>query len=160
MLGPSMSCSGDGTCFQDCLCMCYNPETDEDHLECTCGHRVHDLRYCRKSPCPFNCVFVKCKNFNVCGTTMPKWDMMTHPGGALGLCFSCWAYNGELKETSQSEECPICREDKILVQLKCHSTHKVCMDCWNKTIDSKAPPSTCPMCRTSIGGWKFPSKKS
>ena len=148
------SCSGDGSCFEHCFCMCYDLETDEDHLVCTCGHRIHVDRYCRQSPCPYNCVFMKCKNFDNCGISMPKWDMMNHPGGVLGLCFNCWAYKGELKRTSEPQECPICCEEKILVELQCHSTHKICFECWNKTIDAKKAPSSCPICRKRIGGWK------
>jgi len=147
-------CEGDGSCFKYCECTCYDKETDKDHENCICGHRIHSVKYCRQQPCPHNCELRKCKNFDSCGVSTPLWNMMNHPGGAVGLCFECWAYRGELKRTTTNEECGICMEEKILVELSCHPTHKICAECWEKTIDSKQYPSTCPLCRKSIGAWK------
>lgn len=152
------NCEGNGTCYEYCECECYDIETNEDYETCTCGHRNHSLKYCRKNTCINNCEFIKCKNFDSCGISTPMWDMINHPGGDVGLCFKCWAYHGELKKTSTAEECYCCCENKILVELSCHSTHKICFDCWNKTIDSKKVPSECPLCRKSIGSWKFKDK--
>lgn len=149
------NCEGKGTCYEHCSCECYNAETDEDYEVCSCGHRNHNLKYCRKNPCVHNCEFIKCKNFDICGISTPEWDMKNHPGGEVGLCFQCWAYRGELKKTSTEEECGICLEDKILVELSCHSLHKICIECWDKTINSKKSPSICPLCRKVIGSWKF-----
>ena len=148
-------CKGDGECYKHCECECYDPETDEDHEVCTCGCRGHNLRYCRKAPCVHNCETIKCKNYDICGISTPKWNMTNHPGGDVGLCFDCWAYRGELKKTSEREECSICYENKILVELSCHPAHKLCMSCWEKTINSKKFPSECPLCRKVIGSWKY-----
>ena len=148
------NCQGDGSCYKYCECECYDAETDEDYEVCSCGHRSHNVKYSRKEACVHNCDFIKCKNFHICGISTPEWDMANHPGGALGLCFNCWAYRGELKQTSEPEECSICSEDKIVVELSCHPTHKMCVECWDKTIDSKKFPSKCPLCRKAIGAWK------
>ena len=148
------NCQGDGSCYKDCLCYCYDSETDEDYEVCSCGHRSHNVKYCRKDACVHNCDFIKCKNFQICGISTPEWSMAQHPGGELGLCRNCWAYRGELKQTSEPEECIICFEDKIVVELSCHPTHKMCIECWEKNIDSKNFPSKCPICRKVIGAWK------
>jgi hypothetical protein len=149
------NCEGKGTCYEHCACECYDAETDEDYEVCSCGHRIHKLKYCRKDPCVHNCEFIKCKNFDICGISTPEWDMKNHPGGEVGLCFECWAYRGKLKKTPTMDECGICLEDKILVELSCHSLHKICIDCWDKSIHSKKYPSICPLCRKTIGSWKF-----
>ena len=151
------NCEGNGKCYIDCSCECYDAETDIDHKVCTCGHRSHNMKYCRKDPCVHNCEFIKCKNFDICGISTPKWDMDNHPGGAIGLCFECWSYRGDLKQTIKPEECCICSEEKILLELSCHSTHKLCLDCWEKTINSQKFPSKCPLCRKDIGCWKINS---
>jgi len=140
-------CKGKGTCFKDCFC-------NEDDEICYCGHRIHGVRYCRKEPCIHNCEMIKCKNFDTCGQSSPQWAMDMHPGGHFRLCFDCWAYRGEMKKTSQPENCSICYEDKIVVELSCHSTHKLCLECWDKTINYKRFPSECPLCRKVIGAWK------
>ena len=148
------SCKGNGECFRQCYCVCYNEDTDEDHLVCTCGHRTHKIPYCREQPCMYNCDFIKCKNYDICGISVPKWDMMNHPGGELGLCFTCWAYNGEMKKTLEPDNCPVCYEDKVLIELSCSRLHKVCKECWDKTTESKGCQTSCPMCRKYIGKWK------
>jgi hypothetical protein len=149
------SCEGNGACYKYCECKCYDAETDEDHKVCSCGHRIHNVKFCRKDPCEHNCEFIKCKNFDICHVSTPQWNMAEHPGGELGLCFECWAYRGELKETSLLEECGICLEDKIVIELSCHPTHKICLECWDKTIKTQKFPSKCPLCRKVIGKWKF-----
>ena len=145
------SCSGDGACFTDCFCGCYDPITDEDHEVCTCGHREHKKRYCREAPCVHNCEFVKCTNFDLCKTSIPQRELV--PG--TDMCHECWAYRGKLTKSAEPEECVVCLDKKIVVELSCHSSHKICLDCWDKTIHSQAYPSKCPLCRAAIGAWKF-----
>jgi hypothetical protein len=149
------NCEGDGKCYKYCECECYDYARNIVFDICSCGHRSHNLKYCRVDTCIHNCKFIKCNNFDTCGISTPEWDMMNHPGGEMGLCFKCWAYYGKLKRTSQPENCAICLEDKILVELSCHSTHKLCIDCWDKTVDAKKFPSECPLCRKHIGSWKY-----
>lgn len=147
------NCSGNGVCFRECFCDCYDEATNIDHDECVCGHRSHNVTYCRTVACVHKCEFQKCKNFEICSKEMPAWAYDRFPGN--GSCFDCWAYFGTMKKSSVAEECAICLEDKIVVGLACHSTHQICFDCWNKTIASKPYPSQCPLCRTEIGGWKL-----
>jgi len=148
-------CTGNGKCFELCECICYDIETDIDHEVCSCGHRSHNVRFCRKGPCVHNCEFIKCKNFNICKTSSPKWYIDEHPGSGVGLCFNCWAYRGKMRNVEEPADCGICYENKILIELDCHPTHKLCLECWDKTIDSKPYPSRCPICRKALGSWKF-----
>lgn len=145
------NCKGNGECYESCSCGCYDAETDKDYEVCTCGHRSHNLEYCRKDSCIHNCEFIKCKNFEICDISAPKW---AYPPGC-DLCYHCWKYNGEMKKMSETSECCICLEDKILVELSCHSTHRICIECWNKSVHSKKYPSECPLCRKVIGAWKY-----
>jgi hypothetical protein len=151
-----MQCTGDGRCFTQCYCICYNKDTDEDHPICICGHRTHGTEYCRKEPCIYKCRYIQCKNFVICGISMPKWSMEQIPVG--NMCFNCWAYRGNM-EASQIEECIICNMEKQVIVLQCHSTHKICLECWDKATHSKKYPSTCPFCRKDIGGWKCNSSE-
>ena len=70
------------------------------------------------------------------------------------MCFECWAYRGKLKKTSSPEECPVCMDEKLLVILSCHETHKICLECLDKTNESKHV-TKCPLCRKSIGNLKL-----
>jgi hypothetical protein len=149
------NCKEDGSCYKHCACECYDPETDKDNEICRCGCRSHKLKYCRKNPCIYNCELIKCENFDICGISTPKWDTINHPGGVVGLCFECWAYRGKLKKTSEHQECGVCLEDKVVLELSCHSTHKICLECWDKSIHSQKYPSKCPICRKVLGAWKF-----
>jgi hypothetical protein len=41
------------------------------------------------------------------------------------------------------------------VTLSCHASHKLCLACWDATINCKLAvltPSSCPLCRKVIGG--------
>lgn len=145
------ACGGNGLCFNECYCICFDEETDVDNEVCTCGHREHNVKYCRTMDC--SCEMVQCKNFAVCATVMPGWSFDRIPGS--GLCFDCWAYRGLMKKSSEVEGCAICMEEKVVIGLSCHPTHKMCLECWDKTIESKPFPSCCPLCRASIGGWKL-----
>lgn len=148
-------CKGNGACFKRCACSCYDPITDVDNDVCTCGCRAHSVEYCRAAPCTHDCKLVQCKNFGVCGIQAPKWQFDLFPEGHNRLCFDCWAYRGVLKQTEEVELCTICFETKQLVVLSCHASHKLCLTCWDTTINSRATvldPSSCPLCRKVIGG--------
>jgi len=151
------ACEGDGTCYTWCECMCFDSDTFEYHETCSCGHRSHTLKFCRENPCIHNCELIKCTNFDICGYSMPEYEssQQKNRGREQGLCYNCWYYHGKLKKTSEPEDCCICFEEKILVELSCHSTHKLCFDCWDKSIKAKKLPSTCPQCRKQIGFGKY-----
>ena len=146
-------CSGNGLCFKECFCICYDEVTDVDYDVCICGHRAHNVKYCRAEACKYDCKFQICKNFEICNMVMPAWCYDRFPGD--GACFDCWAYYGPMTKSDKDEECAICLEDKIVVGLSCHPSHKICFGCWDKTITSQPYPSQCPLCRTAIGGWKL-----
>lgn len=143
-------CKGDGTCFEQCYCVCYDPVTDEDYDECICGRGGKGACYLKTFEC--SCTLIECKNFDICKKALPKWAYDRLPG--IGLCFDCWAYRGVMKKSDLAEECAICLDTKIVVSLECHHLHKLCLECWEKTIDSKPFPSCCPLCRKTIGAWK------
>jgi hypothetical protein len=94
----------------------------------------------------------KCKNYDICGAEMLSVSMDKIPG--QNMCFECWASRGELKKTYSPEECPVCMDEKLLVELSCHNTHKICLECLDKTNESKHV-TNCPLCRKSIGNWKL-----
>jgi len=149
------TCKGNGECFKRCSCTCYDPITDVDHDVCTCGCRAHTMEFCRAASCKYDCEMVQCKNFGICGYAAPHWYFERFPEGYKGLCFDCWAYRGVLIQTKEHEVCSICLETKQLVQLSCHPSHKLCIGCWDATINSKLAvltPSLCPLCRKVIGG--------
>ena len=150
-------CEGNGKCFKICRCTCYDRATDVDHPVCTCGCRTHtSMEFCRSTPCKYSCELVSCKNVELCKYEAPRWMYSDKlPEGYKQLCFDCWAYRGELKQTEKEEACSICFEMKTLVNLSCHESHKMCLACWDTTINCKLArfePSSCPICRKTIGG--------
>lgn len=154
------SCSGRGECFQQCCCICCEDEYCEiPSDECTCGHRDHthiiggntssDI-YCQKE-CIYNCQLIECHNFKLCSTKLPQVILDCHNG----MCLHCAVMIGKIKFMEEKDECPICMENKNMVEIAC-GKHKLCLDCW-KTL-SETPdrpiPLSCPMCRESIWKWK------
>ena len=150
-----MSCIGDGTCFQQCCCICYEDEECEVPSEfCACGHRKHtDLfegEYCQDE-CPHNCKLVECHNFKLCGRKRPKWYLSCHNG----MCMDCAVMIGRIKFLDEKEDCPICMEHKEVIQVSC-GKHNVCIDCWKQLSETpdRPIPLRCPLCRESIWNWK------
>ena len=152
------SCSGWGSCIQQCCCTCFEDEECEVPSEvCTCGHRDHpkiiggptecDL-YC-KNECPHNCELTECHNFRFCGLKQPKLVLDCHNG----MCHHCAVMIGRIKFLDTEGECPICLETKDMIQVSC-GKHNLCIDCWKQASETpgRPIPLTCPLCRESI--WK------
>lgn len=154
------SCNGRGSCIQQCICCCYEDEEYEVPSEaCSCGHRnhthliggttVYDI-YCKKD-CPHNCQLVECHNFRLCGKKDPQELLDCHNG----MCSDCAIMIGKIKFLNEKDDCPICMENKDMIQISCEK-HKVCLDCWKQMseTENRPIPLTCPLCRESIWIWK------
>lgn len=140
-----ISCSGDGTCLEQCWCVCYDreyPEEDEDvtyHEVCTCGHREHNSYCTDNDPC---CEPVKCANYDFCHVKLPLCITYYHNS----MCAGCAISLGPHKIINDVEECPVCLEDKLMLLLRCN--HKMCRSCWNNiTSINEEYRSKCPLCR-------------
>jgi hypothetical protein len=157
-LGMS-SCNGRGSCIHHCACICYEDEEFEIPLEvCSCEHRNHihliggadesDV-YCQKE-CPHNCQLVECHNFKLCGKKRPQELLDCHNG----MCINCAIMIGRIKFLDEKNDCPICMEDKDMIEISCER-HKVCLDCWKQMSETKDRPIplSCPLCRKSIWDW-------
>lgn len=152
-----MPCNGDGTCFNQCFCGCYDDEACEIESEvCTCGHRAHKKHigsegifdiYCRKN-CPMNCQLEECNNFRLCDIKQPLWLLNTNNG----MCLQCAITIGKIKFLDIQDDCPICLETKDMIQISC-GKHKVCLDCW-KGVSKSAGKTACPLCREHIWAWR------
>jgi hypothetical protein len=140
------SCEGNGECLKQCMCFCYDEETEEYYENCTCGHREHN-GYC-PSTC---CMPVECRNYKYCNERLPKWALYCHNG----MCINCVIQMGKHKFTNQLEDCCVCLENKPMLILKCD--HKVCNDCWcnitQNKFDTDDNNPKCPLCR-NINTWK------
>lgn len=150
-------CSGRGECLLQCYCVCFDDEDDDIPSSiCSCGHRHHQKLiggsteynlYC-KNDCPHECQLIECHNYRMCGQKRPQ-RLLDCDGG---MCKDCAITIGKIKFLDVNEECPICLDNKDMIEINC-GKHKVCLDCWTKlseTIDQY--PLTCPICRESI--WK------
>ena len=153
------SCIGRGSCIQQCSCICFDDEVYEVPSEiCTCGHRNHkhliggttefDI-YCQKE-CSYNCQLVECHNFRLCGIKKPQEILDYHNG----MCSNCAILLGKLKILDIKDDCPICMENKDMLEISCGGKHKFCIDCWKtmSELENRPIPLTCPLCRESI--WK------
>lgn len=154
------SCKGRGSCFQQCSCGCYEDEEYEiPSVECNCGHRNHthilggntecDI-YCQ-TECPYKCKLVECHNFRLCGKKYPQELLDCHNG----MCSDCAIMLGKIKFLDIKDDCPVCMENKDMIQISCDK-HTLCLECWTKmSITENRPiPLSCPMCRENIWKWK------
>lgn len=149
------SCEGRGGCIQQCCCICYEDEEYEVPSEvCSCSHRDHthliggmtesDI-YCQKE-CLHNCHLVKCHNYRMCKQECPQWVLDCDNG----MCKNCAIVIGRIKFLDEKDDCPICKENKDMIEISC-GEHKVCLDCWKKWSNTSTQiPLTCPLCRDPI----------
>jgi Zinc finger, C3HC4 type (RING finger) len=156
------SCEGRGTCFQQCCCVCYeDEECDIPSDVCSCGHRNSHIQfiggttecdiYCQKE-CPHNCQLVECYNFRLCGIKEPQecLDLFNE------MCSECAMMIGKIKFLDEKNDCPICMENKDMIEISC-GNHKVCIDCWKNWSETSTQfPLTCPLCRNPIWKLKVP----
>lgn len=153
------NCKGDGTCFEQCVCVCCEDEDCEIPSEiCTCGHRDHTRtggnarpdEYCQTN-CEHGCQLVECHNYKLCGDKFPKWFSYCHNG----MCAECAVMIGKIEFLDLKDGCPICMEKKDMIQVSC-GKHKVCLDCWKQLSETpnRPIPLRCPLCRESIWKWK------
>lgn len=152
------SCNGQGDCLHQCICECFDADNEDVPSEiCICGHRDHpkliggtdyyDSYY--KSDCPYNCQLVRCHNYRLCGQTRPKW-LLNCDGG---MCKDCALKIGKIKFLDVKDDCPICLNNKDIIQVCC-GKHNICIDCWKEwSRTSKQIPLTCPICRDHIWNW-------
>lgn len=128
-------CSGDGSCLIPCPCKCSN--------ECKCVHKNH-YGYCPNSCCEL----IHCRNFELCSSKMPLWILKE----CNGLCNTCYVQMGNHKLTNITQECAICFENAVMIELECK--HQLCNDCWyNITLsacidETKEFTPECPLCRS------------
>lgn len=142
-------CERLGNCFKQCFCNCYDDEECEVPSKiCSCGHRNHknltecDVYYLHTSH------LVECHNFKMCGQKRP--DIIL--GWYNGMCMDCAISFGKIKFLDEKDDCPICFDNKDMIEISC-GKHKLCLDCWkNWSKTSTQIPLTCPFCRNSI--WK------
>ena len=132
MIEPQ-GCNGDGKCLYQCDCDCYDENTGES-LECTCGHRQHDIDgYC-PSKC---CVPIECRNHTECLQKAPQWYLNAHDG----RCVECVnrANDATPDGVNRLEECYCCLERKPRLELASsgcpqaspvNCNHNICKECW------------------------------
>jgi len=154
------NCSGRGECIQQCCCICFDDEEYEIPSKiCSCGHREHEKHiggstefdiYC-KGECDFNCKLIGCHNFKLCSKKGPQQYLDCHNS----MCSDCAINIGKIKFLDKKDECPVCLENKDMIQVSCEK-HNFCLDCWKQL--SKTPnrpiPLSCPLCRENIWKWK------
>jgi len=127
------NCKGDGECFTQCECDCYDDNTEIYYDICICGHRKH------KGYCPTNCCeLIKCVNYDICKKKRPQRILNIHKG----FCMGCHMLIGSYNITQHKEECPICEQNNNIVILDCN--HKVCKKCWY--IRCERNNHNCPIC--------------
>ena len=152
-------CTGRGFCLEQCCCLCFEDEECEVPSEvCTCGHRDHPKLYggdtecdiyCRDE-CPYKCELIPCHNYKLCQKKLPQCQLDINNG----MCLDCAVSFGKIKFLDIKDECPICMENKNMIQISCEK-HNLCLDCWKEiSKTSKYGPTTCPLCRESIWKWK------
>ena len=143
------SCKGEGACFEQCGCCCYDEELNIPSEICTCGHRTHgDSGFCNTG-CPHSCKLIECHNYKMCGYKGPQRLLDSHNS----MCMGCAIHIGKIKFLDEKDDCPICLINKDMIEISC-GKHKFCLDCWKDWSENniQAAPLTCPLCRNPI--WK------
>ena len=103
--------------------------------------------YCKRE-CSHNCGLVECYNYKICGQKRPQILLNSHNR----MCIDCAILLGKIKSLDETGDCPMCLENKNMIEISC-GKHKVCLECWkNWSNTSTQTPLTCPLCRESI--WK------
>ena len=134
-------CNGRGSCIQQCF-----GRSHRNHTKLIGGTREYDI-YCKKE-CTHNCQLVECHNFRMCGKKYPQQVLDAHNG----MCVNCAVTFGKVKFLDEQGDCPICMENKEMIQISCEK-HKLCIDCWINMSENRTDvPLRCPLCRESI--WK------
>ncbi len=144
-----MSCSGrcyvqfscECKCFEDCDCD-YDAECSCDHLD-SCSY-LSDPRH---NQCVIYCKFAntccslfKCSNHFVCKNEIPKFVFERNNG----VCDGCYFQFGSLKKSEKKEECGICMDELVSVELECkHSMCQTCLENWFEESEDRS----CPYCR-------------
>lgn len=138
-------CNGNGECLNQCVCECFNYETEVYDEICVCGHREHN-GYC-PSTC---CQPVECRNYKYCKVKQPQWVSFC----VNGLCMNCVVQMGKHTITDTENDCCVCLEKKIMLRLKCN--HLVCNDCWfhitHEGFARNENKMFCPLCR-NVNDW-------
>ena len=83
---------------------------------------------------------VRCPNFLVCGSMVPKWVLGCHGG----TCMTCAIQRlGRLTfvDVDQHESCPICLEDGPAKHVKLDCNHTVCAACFSCPFERSPQPS-------------------
>jgi hypothetical protein len=154
------SCNGTGFCFQQCYCGCYEAD-DTLSKECSCGHRNHihiiggneetDI-YCQIE-CIYKCKLIECHNFRLCGKKYPQYILYCYNG----MCPDCAIRLGKIKFPDIKGICPICMENKDMIQITC-GKHNLCLECWTNISETTFKTTntilSCPLCRENIWKWK------
>jgi hypothetical protein len=152
------SCNGRGSCIRQCGCQCYDDEEYEvpsNVCRCDCRNHTHliggttEFDVYSQIVCPHKCKLVECHNFKFCGQKRPQW-LLDCDGN---MCKDCAIMIGRIKFLHEKDDCPICMENKDMIQISC-GKHTVCLDCWKQMSETEGRPHplTCPLCRESI--WK------
>ena len=144
-----MTCTALGECYIKCNCKCFEgEEDDDDELDdriCTCEHKDH-YGFC-PNECIKNCKLQECNNFKYCNQKSPLYLHKYN----YNMCIDCVVKMGPHKIMEKFQECPVCFNNKQMIELKCK--HHICNDCWYKITDTGWNNSkgyfnpNCPICR-------------
>ncbi len=154
-----MSCTGLGSCLnqcecdcsdcsvcklpsEECKCICHCDEEDNCvcfkfiYRElCTCGHRKHHGYHKPDNPCPYNCEPKLCPNDKNHNNMVFCTKGQLYPEWLFdchgGNCLYCGQLYGHgFRHTNDIKECPVCYDDKLMTKLRCK--HEICWDCWSQ----------------------------
>jgi hypothetical protein len=143
---------------ENCLCLPVECECPEPFCDCSgnfvmadicvCSHREHG-GWCKPNNvdvCEYNCEPVLCQNdrfhpIDMQNKKYPKW-YITEYSGNCRECTNIYGYG--FRHIDVVEECPVCYDNKDMVELHCK--HKVCRECW--WAISTRLNQRCPLCRS------------
>lgn len=138
----TQNCTGNGECFEQSCCH----DNEQDSEVCVSEDRNHILYFSREDHCSHNCKLIECHNYRLCKQKRPQYLLTAHGG----MCVDCAMMIGKIIFLDEKADCPVCLENKDMVQISCEK-HRVCLQCWKRWSEkSEQTPLTCPLCRKGI----------
>lgn len=131
-----------GLCEDGCRCPAKSAKSAYIEHRKSCKECMDPVLIKQFNDCTCTLITFRCFNYRVCGDV---FDL--HPPNIYvhnGACTDCRMTYGNISQSTESMECPICLETKNDNIKMGRCRHYICADCAKVILKAK---KTCPLCR-------------